>query len=541
MDGISIDTSDKTSDFVSSVRERESDILPELIRSKPDKALNLITLVTEFDIWFNCNFTQIISRLERIEKYIEICDEKVIVAKFYYNFGEILTKVSRFDCAMHILEKAEIILRSVTSDRKVILDLLSVKVLLGRCQLLSLRNGVTDQLEEANQLIKEYTDSSGYEPELIYFKKVEVLVLTAEIELKMCNYRAAEHLSRRAHTLLTETSLQRNWNTYILEAKCARLLGDSLINLSCFEESKVWISQSLELFGNYLKGDDHQEIAKCYVRLGDLNCLMGNSTYGLDLHLHALNMRQRIFCDKRANAEVAASLNRVGYAYHLIGKYKEASEYFEKARAMRTEVYSHCRHITTLYISYPSCLYSGKAMVEAGVEYDQFKANSSLQDQATKPHLANASADHRRGDIWFALKHWDLALHSYEAALRIRQEIDSQSLAVAVSYYAIGKCYIAINRLEDAKISFSKANQLRNSLLIDDKEIDLQLAVVYLKQKKFDVAMQHLKTAFDKCDSYCIKLSAVRRKFRTEGMSDNEIDCVVNMIWSIPAEPFSLI
>lgn len=207
MDGISIDPSDKTSDFVSSVRERESDILPELIRSKPDKALNLITLVTEFNIWFNCNFTQIISRLERIEKRIEICDEKVIVAKFYYNFGEILTKVSRFDYAMHILEKAETILRSLTSDRKVILDLLSVKVLLGRCHLLSLRNGVTDQFEEANQLIKEYTDSSRYEPERIYSKQVEVLVLTAEIKLKMCNYLAAGRLSRRAHTLLTETSL----------------------------------------------------------------------------------------------------------------------------------------------------------------------------------------------------------------------------------------------------------------------------------------------------------------------------------------------
>lgn len=164
-----------------------------------------------------------------------------------------------------------------------------------------------------------------------------------------------------------------------------------------------------------------------------------------------------------------------------------------------------------------------------------------MQDQAIKPYLAYASADHRRGDIWFARNHWDLALHSYEAALRIRQEIDFQSLAVAVSYYAIGKCYIAINRLEDAKISFSKVNQLQNSLLIDDKEIDLQLTVVYLKQKKFDVAMQHLKTAFDKCDSYCIKLSAVRRKIRTEGMLDNEIDFVVNMIWSIPAEPLSLI
>lgn len=105
---ISLNKSEETSTYVGNVRKQERDILPRLIRSKPFEALNLITFIIQFDILFHCNFTRIIERLRTIECDMESnCIENVVKAKFYCHFGEILTKASRFDEALQILNKAD--------------------------------------------------------------------------------------------------------------------------------------------------------------------------------------------------------------------------------------------------------------------------------------------------------------------------------------------------------------------------------------------------------------------------------------------------
>jgi hypothetical protein len=209
---ISLNKSVETSIYVDYVRKRERDILPGLIHSKPFEALNLITLIIQFDILFHCNFTSIIERLQTIECDMERnCSEKVVMAKFYCHFGEILTKASRFDEAQQILNKADTAFENIRHlDGDIILDKLSIKIRLGRHHLLCLRNELaTSQLEQANQLIQEYKLSIDFEQERLRFKEVEVLVLSAEMELKKCNYREAEIVSRQAYRLLLGTKIQR--------------------------------------------------------------------------------------------------------------------------------------------------------------------------------------------------------------------------------------------------------------------------------------------------------------------------------------------
>lgn len=295
---------------------------------------------------------------------------------------------------------------------------------------------------------------------------------------------------------------------------------------------------ALKLFKSHLNGDIHQEIAKCYARLGDLYCLRRNFEEGLRLHLLALDMRKQIFPDFNANPEVAASLNRVGYAYHVMKNREEARGKFDEAREIRTNAYKvqpmSIPHITTLYISYPSCLYSDEDMVKACEQYDHW------QGHACKPHLVHATAMHRRGDVWFIRENWNQALQLYKNALGVRQQIETQSVTIAATHYSIGKCYVALNRLEDATKSFSEANRLRTTLLDDDNELDLQLATVSLKRNDFSVAKRRLNTAISKCSDDRNELEMILSKIY-DGMSCEEIDSVVNLIWSIPADPFLLI
>lgn len=222
-----------------------------------------------------------------------------------------------------------------------------------------------------------------------------------------------------------------------------------------FADAEEIFTIALELFKSHLDGEIHQEIAKCNARLGDLHCLRHNFEEGLKFHLSALDMCKRIFPDFKANPEVVASLNRVGYAYHVMKNREEARVKFDEAREIRTNAYNvppmTIPHITTLYISYPSCLYSDEYMVTACEQYDHW------QGHADKPHLLHATAKNRRGDMWFVHKNWEQALQFYKEALEIRQQIETQSVAIAATHYSIGKCYVALNRLEDATESFSKA------------------------------------------------------------------------------------
>lgn len=580
VDTFSIDKSGETQKFVKDVREREEVILHELFPSKPIEALKLIMLVTRFDMLFSCDFESIIERLQKIKRSVDNCDEKVVKAKFYYHFGEILTKASRFDKAEEKLQEADTILTEILNhDQSIKFDLLSAKILLGRCQFLCLRNREADsQLQKAQDLIQEFVNSSNNAQERIHSYKIEALILSAEMAVKSCNYQKAAENSREALKLLTDTSLPRDWNSYILEATCTRLLGDALTNLSHLEEAEKCFVKALKLFVEYLDGDDHQEIAKCYVRLGDVKCLQRNFKVGLVFLLNSLEMRQRIFPNSKSNPEVAASLNRVGLAYHVIGNCEKAHSYFDQAREIRCNLYGDS-HVSALYISYPSCLDSDDTMARACEQYDSWQVN------ATNPHLANASAKHRRGDIWFAQRDLNTALQCYEEVLHVRQELEHQLLAAAASHYTIGKCFVAKSDLERARKSFLEAKKLRSRVLNDDWESDVHLATVCLKQQNFGEAISHINAAIDKFnniarletmlgnpfrtagmsdeeinsimrvdeaighldavdryqDDIRKGLDEVLRNIRTEAMSDEEVDRVVTMIWSIPTDPFLLI
>jgi tetratricopeptide (TPR) repeat protein len=169
VDNISIDKTDQTLKIVNNVRKIE--VLPQLFLSKPFEAIKLIMIVTQFDMLFNCNFTNIIERLQSIESSVkDYCREREVQAKFFYHFGEILTKASRFDEAKDKLQEANSILTSVfNSNKRVILDLLSVKILLGRCWFLCLRKNEADlHLEQAQKLIQEYVDLNDNAQEQIH-------------------------------------------------------------------------------------------------------------------------------------------------------------------------------------------------------------------------------------------------------------------------------------------------------------------------------------------------------------------------------------
>lgn len=78
----------------------------------------------------------------------------------------------------------------------------------------------TSQLEQANQLIKEYRLSIDVVQERLHFKEVEVLVFSAEMELKKYNYRDAEIVSRQAYRLLNGTKTARLEFLYIGSYMC---------------------------------------------------------------------------------------------------------------------------------------------------------------------------------------------------------------------------------------------------------------------------------------------------------------------------------
>lgn len=77
-------------------------------------------------------------------------------------------------------------------------------------------------------------------------------------------------------------------------------------------------------------------------------------------------------------------------------------------------------------------------------------------------------------------------------------------------------------------------------MLGDNNELDLQLATVSLKRNDFSVAKRRLNAAISRCSDERNDLEMVLSKI-CDGMSCEEIESVVNLISSIPADPFLLI
>ncbi|GGW58695.1 tetratricopeptide repeat protein [Winogradskyella epiphytica] len=225
---------------------------------------------------------------------------------------------------------------------------------------------------------------------------------------------------------------------------------DSL--LKPFETDSLKIKRVIEVFkkNNYNEGTSYA--------LNSLGVLYRNiSNYDRSIALH---LEAKSFADAAKNPELRIiSLNMIGVAYRRMDVIKPALDY----------------HTEALKIAY-----------------------SVIRPSNTVVHNI-AVSQNSIGNIYLALKQYDLAINQFNKSLKIEKELNNE-LGLAINHHNIGYAEEAKGNLNEALKHFETSLRHNNNI---DSEIGRvicynSLGGVYLKLKNFKKAEPYIKVALEK-------------------------------------------
>ncbi|WP_299121879.1 tetratricopeptide repeat protein [uncultured Winogradskyella sp.] len=225
---------------------------------------------------------------------------------------------------------------------------------------------------------------------------------------------------------------------------------DSL--LKPFERDSVKIKHLLEA----TKANFYDE-GTCYAlnALGVINRDISNYDKSIKLHLEA-----KQYAEEANSIELKIiSLNMIGVAYRRMDIIKPALDY-------------HTEALKTAY---------------------------SVSNPSTTISRSIAVSQNSIGNIYLALKQYDLAINQFKKSLIIENEAENK-LGLAINYHNIGYAEEAKGNLDAALANYKKSLEYNNAI---DSEIgrvicDNSIGSIYLKKENFEAAEPIIKEALEK-------------------------------------------
>ena len=226
---------------------------------------------------------------------------------------------------------------------------------------------------------------------LEHFKTADPSLEKAELNMLLghCNYFRGEH-EKAAEFYHQELSIRESLseNDPSAIARTYFHLSWSLSRDQALDMAK----KSLELRRNIHQGRDHIEIAASLDSVGD--CLVGLAQFddALAFYRQSLDMKRRIYTDKKGHIEIADSLTSVASGLDQLGQHQEAYQYYLNALSMKRDLYGkksdHQSVADALnYMEY-ICFYIGE--LDRGYQYgkEAFEMRERLYGTKGHPDLA---------------------------------------------------------------------------------------------------------------------------------------------------------
>jgi tetratricopeptide (TPR) repeat protein len=234
------------------------------------------------------------------------------------------------------------------------------------------------------------------------------------------------------------------------DPKTRNNLGNAYMQNGWFNEAIGEYTQAIRLDPNFV--DPYKNLAGAYIKQ--------------DMYSMALSKLRQVIALWPNDASLYVHL---GGVYSVMDRCDEAI--FQYNKALRID-----RNSAEAYYGMALC-YNKSGMVAE--EIDAYK--SAL---AINPNMAAALAN--LGNAYFAGKDYDAAIEQYKKAVRIRPDDGTVR-------YNLGLAYSNKSDYEDAAAQYSKAVEAEP----DMAEAYSGLAFVYYKLKKYDLALDHIRTAED--------------------------------------------
>jgi len=193
------------------------------------------------------------------------------------------------------------------------------------------------------------------------------------------------------------------------------------------------------------------------------------------------------------------ALNALGVIYRNLSMYERAKDYHEYAQEIAT--YCENLELKVLSLNMLGVVYRRLDQISSALDYHSqalefAKTASSITEEL---RLSIAVSLNGMGNIYLALKQYDLALEQFNNSLVIEKETENK-LGLAINYQNIGYT-------KEAKGLLSKALTDYETSLMYNEQIDSEvgrvicynsIGKIYIKQKKYDEALTIIQKALKK-------------------------------------------
>jgi len=193
------------------------------------------------------------------------------------------------------------------------------------------------------------------------------------------------------------------------------------------------------------------------------------------------------------------ALNMIGIKYRNISQYNKAIDYHleglnlaKKANDIDLEVVSY---------NMLGVVYRRLDLIRAALDYH--KQALDLAESVENPSLglqhSIAVSQNSMGNIYLALKQYDLALNMFNKSLIIEQHMDNK-LGLAINHQNIGYALEEKGNLDDALTNYQTSLRYNNLINSDVGRVICynSIAKIYIKREKYEEALRLLHEALDK-------------------------------------------
>ena len=203
---------------------------------------------------------------------------------------------------------------------------------------------------------------------------------------------------------------------------------------------------------------NHAEVADFLYTMGVAYHNLGNYAKALEYYQQALTM-QKALHEGENHAQVAQALSSVGIAYYYLGNYTESLEYFKQVLQMQQVLHEGENHAQVAQaLNLVDIAYANLGDYDQALEY--FKQALTMQKalhERNHPEVADALnnvgvAYERLGNYGQSLKHYEQALEMQKALHEGENHDD-----VAQAFYTVGLAYGCLGRLEEAIQHYEQA------------------------------------------------------------------------------------
>jgi two-component system, sensor histidine kinase PdtaS len=275
-------------------------------------------------------------------------------------------------------------------------------------------------------------------------------------------------------------------------AKSYRNRGNANFYQENYNASIDLYSEEVAIYESFLADNGLPETFKKRIS-SDLAKVLGNiaNVYGrqdnyskaLENYYRSLKIHERLNDEK----QIGIMCGNIGIVYYRMKEFPKALEFYEKALKIAQKQNSRsdeARHLTNM-----GMVFSDQKNYEKSLEY----FNSALKlAQKEKDFYSQTSILSALGTVYGEIGNYEKAFDFLDQGLRIAEENEDKGMISNLTGN-IGGILMRQNRLKEAEVFLLKAVSVAKEIgeLYDQKEWSYNLAELYLKQKKTELAFNY--------------------------------------------------